>query len=88
LTGEFSSTVRSPYSRATFELSTTIWKATRKWWCVNWRDSWQIKSQSTQLNSDYPPFIPARFGVLPCHGAVVCVVPKHNFCSECLNLTH
>jgi hypothetical protein len=40
-----------------------------------------LAAQSTQLNSDYPPFILARFGVLPCHGAVVCVVPKHNFCS-------
>jgi hypothetical protein len=50
-------------------------------------------AQSTLLNSDYQLFILTRFRVLkadvmPCRRVVVCVVPKHNFCSECLNLTH
>lgn len=50
-------------------------------------------AQSTQLKCDYQLFILARFGVLtadvmPCRRVVVCVVPKHNFCSKCLNFMH
>jgi len=52
-----------------------------------------LAAQSTQLNSEYQLFILARFGVLtaditPCRRIVVCVVPKHTFCSELLNLMH